>query len=95
MKNYFKKNKKAPVAVIISSLAVAFIIVSYVLVISPLNKNGKEFSIYIPTNNKGIEIEKVILDSLYKDAASPSIVFYKWKLTSLFKSVDKFPPGKY
>lgn len=95
MKNYFKKNKKAAVAVIVASLAVAFVIVSYVLVISPLNKNGKEFSIYIPTNNKGVEIEKVILDSLYKDAASPSIVYYKWKLTSLFKSVDKFPPGKY
>jgi len=95
MKNYFKKNKKAAVAVIIASIAVAFLIVSYVLVLSPLNTNRKEFSIYIPTNNKGSEIEKIILDSLYQNAASPSILYYKWKLTSLFKSTDKFPPGKY
>lgn len=95
MKNYFKKNKKAAVAVIFASLFVAFLIITYVLVVSPLNSNGKEFSIYIPTNNKGEEIEKIILDSLYKDAASPSMVFYKWKVTALFKSVEKFPPGKY
>lgn len=95
MKNYFKKNKKQAIAIVVAFFFLAFGIVSYVLVLSPLNTNGKEFSIFIPTNNKGNEIEQAILDSLYKDAASPSIVFYKWKLTSLFKSVDKFPPGKY
>ncbi len=95
MKNYFKKNKKAALAVIAASFFVAFIIVSNVLLLSPLNSKGKEFSIYIPTNNTGKAVEQAILDSLYKDSNSPSIVYYKWKVTSLFKSVDKFPPGKY
>jgi UPF0755 protein len=95
MKNYFKKNKKAAAIVIALSFVLAFTIVSYVLILSPLNTNGKEFSIYIPTNNKYADVEKAILDSLYKDSESPSIVFYKWKITSLFKSADKFPPGKY
>jgi UPF0755 protein len=95
MKNYFKKNKKAAILVISASLFVAFIIVSNVLLLSPLNSKGKEFSIYIPTNNTGKVVEQAILDSLYRDSKSPSIVYYKWKVTSLFKSVDKFPPGKY
>lgn len=95
MKNYFKKNKKTAIAVIISSVFVAFIIVSYVLLISPLNSKGKEFSIFIPTNNKSENVEQAILDSLCRDAESPGVVYYKWKITSLFKSVDKFPPGKY
>lgn len=95
MKNYFKKNKKAVAVVLALSCVLAFTIVSGVLVLSPLNSNGKEFSIYIPTNNKSADVEKAILDSLLKDAEHPSIVFYKWKLTSFFKSSDKFPPGKY
>jgi UPF0755 protein len=95
MKNYFKRNKKAAAALIAASVVVAFVIVSYVLALSPLNTKGKEFSIYIPTNNRYEDIEKVILDSLYKDAESPSIVYYKWKLTSFFKAPEKFPPGKY
>ncbi len=95
MKNYLKQNKKAALAVILASLFVGFIIVSYVLANSPLHSNGKEFSIYIPTNNTFESVEKSILDSLYRDAESPSIVYYKWKLTALFKSVEKFPPGKY
>jgi UPF0755 protein len=60
-----------------------------------LNSKGKEFSIFIPSNNTGASVEQAILDSLYRDAQTPSIVYYKWKVTSLFKSVDKFPPGKY
>ena len=88
MKNYLKKNKKAAIAVIAASLLVAFVIVSYTLAISPLQSNGRKFSIYIPTNNTFESVEKDILDSLYLDAQSPSIVYYKWKLTSLFKSVD-------
>jgi UPF0755 protein len=95
MRKYLKKNKKAAIAVIAASLLVAFVIVSYVLAISPLQSNGRKFSIYIPTNNTFASVEKDILDSLYLDAQSPSIVYYKWKLTSLFKSVEKFPPGKY
>jgi UPF0755 protein len=95
MKNYFKKNKKAAIAVIAASLFVGFVIVSYVLASSPLNSKGKEFSIYIPTNNTFESVEKDILDSLYINGQSPSIIYYKWKLTSLFKSVEKFPPGKY
>jgi len=95
MKNYLKKNKKAALAIALASLAVAFVIVSYVLAISPLQSNGKEFSIYIPTNNTFESVEKDILDSLYLDANSPSIVYYKWKITTLFKRVEKFPPGKY
>jgi UPF0755 protein len=95
MKNYLKRNKKAAAAIIVGSLAIGFVIVSYVLAVSPLNSKGKEFSIYIPTNNTSAEVEKAILDSLYINAQSPSIVYYKWKLTSLFKSTDKFPPGKY
>jgi UPF0755 protein len=95
MKNYFKNNKKVAAVVIATSFVIAFIIASYVLVLSPLNSNGKEFSIYIPSNNKSADVEKAILDSLYKNAESPSVVFYKWKITSLFKSADKFPPGKY
>jgi UPF0755 protein len=95
MRKYLKKNKKAAIAVIASSLLAAFVIVSYVLAISPLQSNGRKFSIYIPTNNTFASVEKDILDSLYLDAQSPSIIYYKWKLTSLFKSVEKFPPGKY
>jgi UPF0755 protein len=95
MKSYFKQNKKAAVAAIAGSLAIGFVLVSYFFMISPLNSKGKEFSIYIPTNNNTESIEKAILDSLYKDAQSPSIVYFKWKLISLFKSTDKFPPGKY
>lgn len=95
MKNYFKKNKKAAAVVIALSFFLAFAIVSSVLVVSPINTGGKEFSIYIPTNNTSADVEKAILDSLYKNAESPGIVFYKWKITSLFKSPDKFPPGKY
>lgn len=95
MKNYLKQNKKAALAVIAASLFIAFAILTYVLALSPLNSKGKEFSIFIPTNNTGASVEQAILDSIYKDAQTPSIVYYKWKVTSFFKSVDKFPPGKY
>lgn len=95
MKNYFKQNKKTAIAISIAATVVAFVIISLVLLGSPLNSKGKEFSIFIPTNNNSKNVEQAILDSLYKDAESPSIVYYKWKLTSLFKAVDKFPPGKY
>jgi UPF0755 protein len=95
MKNYFKKNKKAALAIILGGLLLVFAILTYVLVLTPLNSNGKEFSIYIPTNNTYESVEKAILDSLYRDAESPSIVYYKWKVTSLLKSQDKLPPGKY
>ena len=95
MKNYFKKNKKAGIAAIAIGVALAYAIVSYVLILSPLNKNSKEFSIYVPTNNTYESVEKAILDSLYRDSESPSILYYKWKLTALFKSPEKFPPGKY
>jgi UPF0755 protein len=95
MKNYLKQNKKAAAAVIVASLFVAFAILTYVLALSPLNSKGKEFSIFIPSNNTGASVEQAILDSLYRDAQTPSIVYYKWKVTSFFKSVDKFPPGKY
>jgi UPF0755 protein len=95
MKNYLKQNKKAAAGVIVASLFVAFAILTYVLALSPLNSKGKEFSIFIPSNNTGASVEQAILDSLFRDAQTPSIVYYKWKVTSLFKSVDKFPPGKY
>jgi hypothetical protein len=95
MKNYLKKNKKVALALILASLFVGFVILSYVLASSPLKSKGKEFSIYIPTNNTFASVEKSILDSLSRDAESPSIIYYKWKLTSLFKSVEVFPPGKY
>jgi UPF0755 protein len=95
MKNYLKQNKKAATAVIAASLFVAFAILTYVLVLSPLNSKGKEFSIYIPSNNTGASVEQAILDSLCRDAQTPSIVYYKWKVTSFFKSIDKYPPGKY
>ncbi len=89
------QNKKVAAGVIVASLFVAFAILTYVLALSPLNSKGKEFSIFIPSNNTGASVEQAILDSLFRDAQTPSIVYYKWKVTSLFKSVDKFPPGKY
>jgi UPF0755 protein len=89
------QNKKVAAGVIVASLFVAFAILTYVLALSPLNSKGKEFSIFIPSNNTGVSVEQAILDSLFRDAQTPSIVYYKWKVTSLFKSVDKFPPGKY
>jgi UPF0755 protein len=95
MKNYLMQNKKVAAGVIVASLFVAFAILTYVLALSPLNSKGKEFSIFIPSNNTGASVEQAILDSLFRDAQTPSIVYYKWKVTSLFKSVDKFPPGKY
>jgi len=95
MKNYLKQNKKAAAVVLVASLIVAFAILTYVLALSPLNSKGKEFSIFVPSNNTGASVEQAILDSLYRDAQTPSIVYYKWKVTSIFKSVDKFPPGKY
>ena len=95
MKNYLKKNKKTALALILGFFFVGFVIASFVLVSSPLQSKGKEFSIYIPTNNTFSDVEKSILDSLYRNAESPSIVYYKWKLTSLFKPVEVFPPGKY
>ena len=95
MKNYLKQNKKAAAVVLVASLIVAFAILTYVLAFSPLNSKGKEFSIFIPSNNTGASVEQAILDSLYRDAQTPSIVYYKWKVTSFFKSVDNFPPGKY
>lgn len=95
MKNYLMQNKKVAAGVIVASLFVAFAILTYVLALSPLNSKGKEFSIFIPSNNTGVSVEQAILDSLFRDAQTPSIVYYKWKVTSLFKSVDKFPPGKY
>ena len=95
MKNYLKKNKKVALALILASFFVGFVILSYVLASSPLQSKGKEFSIFIPTNNTFASVEKSILDSLSRDAESPSIIYYKWKLTSLFKSIEVFPPGKY
>jgi len=95
MKNYFRKNKKATTALIVGLLFVGFIIFSFALASAPLNSNGKKFSIFIPTNNTGAEIEQIILDSLCRDAKSPGIVYFKWKMTSFFKSKEKFPPGKY
>ena len=89
------QNKKVAAGVIVASLFVAFAILTYVLALSPLNSKGKEFSIFIPSNNTGASVEQAILDSLYRDAQTPSIVYYKWKVTSFFKSVDNFPPGKY
>jgi len=95
MKNYLRKNKKAALALILAFFFVGALIISFVLTSSPLQLKGKEFSIYIPTNNTFASVEKSILDSLYRNAESPSVVYYKWKLTSLFKSVEVFPPGKY
>jgi UPF0755 protein len=95
MKNYLMQNKKVAAGVIVASLFIAFAILTYVLALSPLNSKGKEFSIFIPSNNTGASVEQAILDSLFRDTQTPSIVYYKWKVTSLFKSVDKFPPGKY
>jgi len=95
MKNYFRKNKKATALLILGLLVIGFIIFSFALASSPLNSHGKKFTIYIPTNNTGSEIEQTILDSLCRDAKSPGIVYFKWKMTSFFKSKDKFPPGKY
>jgi UPF0755 protein len=95
MKNYLRKNKKAALALILAFFFVGALIISFVLASSPLQLKGKEFSIYIPTNNTFASVEKSILDSLYRNAESPSVVYYKWKLTSLFKSVEVFPPGKY
>lgn len=95
MKNYFRKNKKATTLLIFGLLAIGFIIFSFALASSPLNANGKKFTIFIPTNNTSAEIEQIILDSLCRDAKSPGIVYFKWKMTSFFKSKDKFPPGKY
>ncbi|MEN9942930.1 MAG: hypothetical protein RLZZ91_931 [Bacteroidota bacterium] len=89
------QNKKVAAGVIVASLFIAFAILTYVLALSPLNSKGKEFSIFIPSNNTGASVEQAILDSLFRDTQTPSIVYYKWKVTSLFKSVDKFPPGKY
>ncbi len=95
MKNYLKHNKKIASAVVAAALFVAFAILSCVLTLTPLNSKGKEFSIFIATNNSGTSVEQAILDSLYSNAQTPSIIYYKWKVTSFFKSVDKFPPGKY
>ena len=95
MKNHFKKNKKAAIVAVLASLIIGFGILCYVLFSSPLNAKGKEFSIYIRTNNTYEEVEKAILDSLYKDAESPTMLYFKWKMTALLKSPEKFPPGKY
>ena len=95
MINYFKRNKKASIALIAGTVIVGFFIFTFALVSSPLNSGGKKFSIYVPTNNNGAEIEKIILDSLSKNSKSPDVLYYKWKITSLFKSPEKFPPGKY
>lgn len=95
MRNYFRKNKKASIVLIVGTVLVGFFIFTFALVSSPLNSAGKKFSILIPTNNSGPEIEKIILDSLYKNSKSPDILYYKWKITSFFKSTEKFPPGKY
>jgi UPF0755 protein len=95
MINYFKRNKKASIALIAGTVFVGFLIFTFALVSSPLNSEGKKFTIIIPTNNNGAEIEKIILDSLYKNSKSPDVLYYKWKITSFFKSTEKFPPGKY
>ena len=95
MINYFKRNKKASIALIAGTVFVGFFIFTFALVSSPLNSGGKKFSIYVPTNNNGAEIEKIILDSLSKNSKSPDVLYYKWKITSFFKSPEKFPPGKY
>ena len=95
MRNYFRKNKKRTTLLISGLLLIGFVIFTFALARSPLNSKGKEFSIFIPTENTCDEIEQVILDSLCKDAKSPGIVYFKWKVTSFFKSKEKFPPGKY
>ena len=95
MKNYFRKNKKASILLLVGLAFLGFIIFTFALISSPLNSGGKKFSVLIPTDNKAENIEKAILDSLYKNCKSPDILYYKWKVTSFFKSTDKFPPGKY
>jgi UPF0755 protein len=95
MKNYFKKNKKAVAVGIIGILLAALAYALYFIALSPLNSNRKDFSIYIPTNSTSEAIEKAILDSLSQGAENPELIYYKWKFTALFKSNDKFPPGRY
>ncbi|MEY3850860.1 MAG: endolytic transglycosylase MltG [Bacteroidota bacterium] len=95
MKNYFKKNKKAIALSIIGLLFAAFAFAFYFALMSPLNSNRKDFSIYIPTNSSYESVEKAILDSLYQESDNPKLMYYKWKFTALFKSTEKFPPGKY
>jgi cell division protein YceG involved in septum cleavage len=95
MKNYFRRNKKASISLAIGIVILGFFIFTFALISSPLNSGGKKFSIFIPTNNDGKSVENAILDSLYKNSKSPSILYYKWKVTAIFKSSDKFPPGKY
>ena len=95
MKNYFKKNKKKAILVLAGALGIALIVSAYFFLNTPLNANRKEFSIYIPTENNSEDIEKAILDSLYQNSDSPKLMYFKWKVTSFFKSSDKFPPGRY
>jgi UPF0755 protein len=95
MKNYFNRNKKTVIAILVGTMFVGFFIFMFVLTSSPLNSGGKKFTIFISANNNGAEIEKIILDSLYQDSESPKILYYKWEITSFFKSPKKFPPGRY
>ena len=95
MKYYFIRNKKASVWLTIGIIIFGFFIFTFALISSPLNSGGKKISIFIPTNNNGKSVENEILDSLCKNSKSPAVLYYKWKVTAIFKSSDKFPPGKY
>jgi UPF0755 protein len=95
MKNYFKKNKKKALFIFLGVSGFALIATTYLFINTSLNPNRKDFSIYIPTDNKGQDIEKAILDSLCQNSDAPSSIYLKWKITAFFKSPEKFPPGRY
>lgn len=95
MKNYFRRNKKASILLSIGIVIFGFFIFTFALISSPLSSGGKKFSIFIPSDGSGENVEKAILDSLYKNSKTPSILYYKWKVTAIFKSKNKYPPGKY
>jgi len=95
MKKLYKTNKKVVIVIAVATLFIALIVASSILILSPLNSKGKEFSIYISSSNDARSVENEILDSLYKGSESPSIIYYKWKTATAFKSADRYPPGKY
>ena len=95
MKKLSKRNKKVAAIIGAATLFTLLIVASYVFMLSPLNPNGKEFSIYISSLNDAEAVENEILDSLCKGSKSPNLLYYKWKVATAFKSADKFPPGKY
>lgn len=95
MKNYFKKNKKIAILALSGFSFLVLTTAVYLFISSPLNQNGKDFTIYIPTENSSADIEKQILDSLIQNSDSPDWVYLKWRMTSTFKSKEKFPAGRY